>query len=106
MAHATGTRPSRPGRWLREGYARHPGDVLRVALGGLVLGLTLLAVHEHRVGTRETDVFRLVNDLGLPGWTNPAVWLVMQLGVIGAVPLVVALALATRRVRLAVDAAV
>jgi undecaprenyl-diphosphatase len=46
----------------------------------------------------------VVNELSLPGWTWPGVWLVMQLGVIGAVPLVAILALATRRLRLALDA--
>jgi undecaprenyl-diphosphatase len=49
-------------------------------------------------------VFRLVNGLALPGWTWPGVWLVMQLGVIGAVPLVAVAALATRHLRLALDA--
>jgi undecaprenyl-diphosphatase len=46
----------------------------------------------------------VVNELALPGWTWPGVWLVMQLGVIGAVPLVAVLALVTRRLRLALDA--
>ena len=101
------TRPPGPGargRLLTAGYARHPGDVLRLVLGGLVVLLTSLAIHKDSLGTREADVFRLVNDLALPGWTWPGVWLVMQLGVIGAVPLVAAVALATRHLRLALDA--
>jgi hypothetical protein len=54
--------------------------------GSVVLLLTALAIHKDHLGIRETAVFRLVNDLALPGWTWPGVWLVMQLGVIGAVP--------------------
>jgi glycosyltransferase 2 family protein len=91
--------------WLpRPGYSRHPGDAVRVALGGAVLALTTAAIHKDFVGDREAALFRLVNSLALPGWTWPGVWLVMQLGVIGAVPLVAVLALATRRLRLALDA--
>jgi hypothetical protein len=65
----------------------------------------IVGLHQHRIGVRETDVFRMINDLAPPGWTYPPIWLVMQLGVIGAVPLVAALALATRRLRLALYAA-
>ena len=91
--------------WLpRPGYTRHPGDALRVVLGGAVLAVTTVAIHRDFVGDREAALFRVVNELSLPGWTWPGVWLVMQLGVIGAVPLVAVLALATRRLRLALDA--
>ena len=91
--------------WLpRPGYTRHPGDALRVVLGGAVLALTTTAIHRDFIGDREAALFRVVNELSLPGWTWPGVWLVMQLGVIGAVPLVAVLALATRRLRLALDA--
>jgi membrane-associated phospholipid phosphatase/predicted Ser/Thr protein kinase len=91
--------------WLpRPGYTRHPGDAVRVVLGGGVLALTTIAIHRDIVGDREAALFRVVNELGLPGWTWPGVWLVMQLGVLGAVPLVAVLALATRRLRLALDA--
>ena len=91
--------------WLpRPGYTRHPGDAVRVVLGGAVLALTTAAIHKDFVGDREAALFRVVNELALPGWTWPGVWLVMQLGVIGAVPLVAILALATRRLRLALDA--
>src|SRR3954447_25430317 len=96
-----------PRRWLlMDGYARHPGDVLRLAIGGGIVLLTAFAIHTRRVGLWETAVFRGVNDLPLPGWTYRPVWLVMQLGVIGAVPVVVVLALLAKRVRLAFDAAV
>ena len=91
--------------WLpRPGYSRHPGDAVRVVLGIAVLALTTTAIHKDFVGDREAALFRVVNELALPGWTWPGVWLVMQLGVIGAVPLVAILALATRRLRLALDA--
>jgi undecaprenyl-diphosphatase len=91
--------------WLpRPGYSRHPGDAVRVVLGTGVLALTTTAIHKDFVGDREAALFRVVNELALPGWTWPGVWLVMQLGVIGAVPLVAILALATRRLRLALDA--
>jgi membrane-associated phospholipid phosphatase/predicted Ser/Thr protein kinase len=91
-------------KWLRPGYARHPGDVVRLVLGTLILLVTASVIHADRIGTRETDLFRLVNDLGLPSWSDPGVWLVMQLGVIGAVPVVAAVALGLRRLRLALDA--
>jgi undecaprenyl-diphosphatase len=89
---------------LAEGYARHPGDVVRLVAGTAIVVLTSLAIHKDYLGSRETALFRLVNDLALPGWTWPGVWLVMQLGVIGAVPLVAVVALATRHLRLALDA--
>lgn len=106
----TGERVARPGtrprrrRLLAEGYARHPGDVLRLLLGLTVLLLTTSAIHKDFLGSREAAVFRLVNELDLPDWTWPGVWLLMQLGVIGAVPLVAVVALATRHLRLALDA--
>jgi undecaprenyl-diphosphatase len=79
--------------------------MLRVVLGLLILLATMPAIHQHRVGVREANLFRLLNDLALPSWTRWPVWGVMQLGVIGAVPLVAALALVTRRIRLAAYAA-
>lgn len=91
-------------RWVRPGYSRHPGDAVRLVLGTLILLATATVIHANRIGVRETALFRLVNDLGLPSWSDPAVWLVMQLGVIGAVPAVAALALGLRRPRLAIDA--
>jgi undecaprenyl-diphosphatase len=94
------------GRWLlHDRYDRHPGDVVRLLLGIGILLLTAAGIEDRRLGVRETDFFRLINDLALPGWTYPGIWLVMQLGVIGAVPVVVGVALATRRLRLALDAA-
>ena len=74
---------SRARRWLLpKGYSRHPGDVVRLVLGILILLLTTSAIHKDFVGSREAAVFRLFNTLALPDWTWPGVWLVMQLGVI------------------------
>jgi undecaprenyl-diphosphatase len=84
---------------------RHPSDVLQVVLGLLILLATMPVIHQHRIGVREANLFRLLNDLALPDWTRWPVWGVMQLGVIGAVPLVAGLALLTRRIRLAAYAA-
>jgi undecaprenyl-diphosphatase len=84
---------------------RHPSDALRVVLGFLILLATMPAIHQDRLGVREANLFRLLNDLALPSWTRWPVWGVMQLGVIGAVPLVAGLALVTRRIRLAAYAA-
>jgi hypothetical protein len=39
-------------RLPRPGYRRHPGDALRVALGGAVLALTTVAIHRNFVGDR------------------------------------------------------
>jgi uncharacterized membrane protein YbhN (UPF0104 family)/membrane-associated phospholipid phosphatase len=105
---ASGDRPGPPAghRQSRgQAYVRHPSDVLRVVLGALILLATMTAIHQHRIGVREANLFRLINDLALPGWTRWPIWGVMQLGVIGAVPLVAGLALVTRRVRLAAYAA-
>jgi membrane-associated phospholipid phosphatase/predicted Ser/Thr protein kinase len=91
--------------WLpRPGYSRNPADAVRVVLGSAILAVTTTAIHRNFIGDREAALFRVVNELALPTWTWPGVWLVMQLGVIGAVPLVALLALATRRLRLALDA--
>jgi undecaprenyl-diphosphatase len=84
---------------------RHPSDVLRVVLGLLILLATMPMIHQDQIGVREANLFRLFNDLALPGWTWWPVWGVMQLGVIGAVLPVALLALVTRRIRLAAYAA-
>jgi uncharacterized membrane protein YbhN (UPF0104 family)/membrane-associated phospholipid phosphatase len=108
---AAATTTGRPGGPARDrqpqarAYVRHPSDVLRVVLGLLILLATMTAIHQHRIGVREANLFRLINNLALPSWTRWPVWGVMQLGVIGAVPLVAALALLTRRIRLAAYAA-
>ena len=68
-----------------------------------MLTLAALPVRPDSVGRIETGVFDLVN--GLPGWLYPVVFVVMQLGAFPAGPAVGAVALAFRRWRLALDAA-
>jgi len=72
--------------------------------GGVRIEDTVV-VHADRVDASERAAFRAVNDLPLPGWLYPAIWLLMQGGNIGAVPVVALLAVATRRLRMALDMA-
>jgi hypothetical protein len=60
MAGTTPRAGPRRGRgWLlADGYARHPGDAVRLVAGCVVLLLTALAIHKNYVGSRETAVFR------------------------------------------------
>src|SRR5664279_4537689 len=83
------------------GYVRHPGDVLRVVIGLiLLLGCCLIASSES-VSAFELGVFRLVN--GLPSWLYGLLWSVMQLGSLAAVFVVAGIALIARRWRMAVE---
>ncbi|HEY9349721.1 MAG TPA: lysylphosphatidylglycerol synthase domain-containing protein [Acidothermales bacterium] len=84
-------------------FSRHPADVVRLLLAGGLLVLTALPVRADSIGVTETNVFRLINDLPMPGWLWPIVWAVMQLGSLMAVPATAALAALTRRWRLAFD---
>jgi uncharacterized membrane protein YbhN (UPF0104 family)/membrane-associated phospholipid phosphatase len=80
---------------------RHPGDIvaLIVALGSF-LALAMFA-SANTLGPLERDIFRVVNDL--PGWLSPPLTAIMQLGALGAVPAVGAVALVFRRWRPARD---
>lgn len=98
MGSAVGVAPSPPPA------LRHPRDVLRLVAGAVVLGLVSAATADAAVGRFETNVFRLVNDL--PHVVRWPLFAVMQAGSPSAVPVVVALALALRRLRLARDLAV
>ncbi|MEW1736069.1 flippase-like domain-containing protein [Nocardia beijingensis] len=82
---------------------RHAGDVVRLLLGLLALGVSTLLASRTEVPRLEVDLFRVINDL--PSWVAPVVLVVMQLGAIGAVGVVAGLALVTRRFRLARDVA-
>jgi uncharacterized membrane protein YbhN (UPF0104 family)/membrane-associated phospholipid phosphatase/tRNA A-37 threonylcarbamoyl transferase component Bud32 len=84
-------------------FSRHPADVLRLLLATGLLVLTALPIHADSIGVTETNVFRLINDIPLPGWLWPVVWAVMQLGNLVTVPAAAAIAAATRRWRLAFD---
>jgi undecaprenyl-diphosphatase len=82
-------------------YVRHPGDVIRVALGVvLVTACSVIAAVESVSGV-EAGLFRAVNSL--PSWLYGPLWLVMQLGSLGAVFAVAAAAALFRRFRLAVE---
>jgi membrane-associated phospholipid phosphatase len=86
-------------------YTRRWSDLLRLGGGIAVLLLASAGVHSDRVDDPERTVFRAVNGLPLPGWLYPAIWLLMQGGNIGAVPVVALLAVVTRRLRMALDMA-
>jgi undecaprenyl-diphosphatase len=76
-------------------------------LGGgvLLLAVSWLAATADTVSGLEEDLFRLFNDL--PDWLERPIWPVMQLGAIGIVPLVAAVAwFATKRWRLGAGIAV
>ncbi len=90
----------------RFSFARHPADLVRLAIGVLAFVLASIPIRRDEVGVTEENLFRLINDLPLPAWLWPLVWAVMQLGNLGAVPATAALAAATRRWRLAFDFAV
>ncbi|SEO83585.1 phosphatase PAP2 family protein [Trujillonella endophytica] len=76
-------------------------DLVRTGLGLAVLGIGFLLARQGELSAVERDLFRLVNDL--PGIVLPAVWLVMQLGNVVAVPVLAAVAALLRRFRAARD---
>jgi len=82
---------------------RHPGDVLRVVVGGIILATTAAVAATDRVGTFESDLFRLINHL--PSQLEVPLIAVMQAGTLAAVAVSAAVALAARRPRLARDLA-
>ena len=83
---------------------RHPGDVLRVVLGAVVIAITALLARDASLSGFERDVFRTVNDL--PDGLRAPLGVVMLLGTLGAGALAVVVALAVRRVWLALALAV
>lgn len=89
---------------LRASRSRHPGDLVRVVVGLVVLGLGLLAVERDRLTGFERDLFRLVNDL--PAVLGPLLVAVMQAGNVVAGPLAASAALVARARRMAFDLAV
>ncbi|MGY1666712.1 phosphatase PAP2 family protein [Geodermatophilus sp. SYSU D00696] len=96
-SHAAGP-PAAPGRRSPE---RMPTDLVRVALGLVVLGTGVLIAQRGRLPPLERDLFRLFNDL--PAVVLPVVWVVMQLGNVLAVPALALLAVLRRRFRAARD---
>ncbi len=85
------------------GPLRHTGDLIRVVLGIVVFGVTLAVIHRGHVGTFETNIFRLVNEL--PSWMSLPFVIVMQAGNFFAIVVVAVAAFVTRRARLARDLA-
>jgi undecaprenyl-diphosphatase len=84
----------------RAGYmTNRSGSATRLAIaaGGIVL--TTASVRHDHVAAAEEKVFRLVNDL--PERIYRPVWLIMQLGTIGAAPAAAAVALMAGERRLA-----
>jgi undecaprenyl-diphosphatase len=78
---------------------RHPGDVVRVVLGVVGVGITAALARQAGVSGFERDLFHVVNDL--PDGLRPALGAVMQLGTLWAVAAGAALALVGRRLWLA-----
>jgi undecaprenyl-diphosphatase len=101
LSSQTAVHPPDPPAQPATGRIRHPVDLVRVALGLGVVGLGILVAQQGRLSPFERDVFRLVNDLS--GVVLPVVWAVMQLGNVVAVPSLAALAVLTRRYRMARD---
>jgi membrane-associated phospholipid phosphatase len=64
----------------------------RLAAGAVVLASTLVPLRRDRIGPREQEAFRLVNNL--PDGLYRPVWPVMQLGALAAAPATAGVALA------------
>ena len=82
-------------------YTRHPGDVVRVAVGAVLVAACSLVASLESVSGVEAGLFHAVNSL--PSWLYGPLWLVMQLGSLAAVFVVAALAGLFRRFRLALE---
>jgi undecaprenyl-diphosphatase len=76
-----------------------PDPDARAIAGSAALVLTAVMLNRRAVGRREARVFRAINEL--PDCLFPAIWLVMQLGTLGAAPVAAALARASGNRRLA-----
>lgn len=63
---------------------------MRLVLGAAGVAVTAAAVRRDRVGAREAQLFRAVNDL--PDEIYPPVWTVMQLGTLATAPAAAAVA--------------
>jgi uncharacterized protein (TIRG00374 family) len=74
---------------------RHPGDLLRLALGVAVFGAGVAVARQHELTTFEVDCFHFVNDL--PDAFRIPFETVMQVGTLWAVAAVAVVALAFRR---------
>ena len=97
----SGLQPGSRDRAPQPRVQRHPLDLVRVGLGLAIFGIGFLIAQRGQLSVFERDVFRLVNDL--PAIFFPVVWAVMQLGNVLAVPVVAAIAVLTKRFRMARD---
>ena len=96
MAGATG-----PGAWRRS--LRRPEALAAISAWTAVAVMLLIAsavVARRPVTSLEIEIFQAVNDL--PQWLHTAIWPLMQYGTFFTIPVLAAVALAFRRVRLAV----
>ena len=82
---------------------RHPGDLIRVTAGALILAASAAVAGRSTAAHSEVDLFRLINDL--PSVLTVLLVVVMQAGTLAAVFVAAGLALAARRWRLARDLA-
>ena len=87
----------RPAPWRQ--VTRVRTDAILVVIGGTILTLSALAVHQYHVSDIEEDVFRAINGHTLLPFV--IVWPVMQVGNLIAVPIAAAVAALLRRFRLA-----
>ena len=71
------TRKRSPRRWLAD-------PRVRLGLGTAAVLVTALSARRNRVGYGEAQAFRAVN--GLPGSLYGPIWVIMQLGTLGAAP--------------------
>jgi len=95
---------ARPTRIAGARVVRDWSDLVLLAVGAALLGLSALAVDAHSISAPEQAAFRLINDHTVVPFV--LVWAVMQLGNIVAVPIVALAAAATRHWRLAVGIAI
>lgn len=80
---------------------RHPGDVVRVGAGVVLMAITVGLARVSHVGELERDVFRIVNDL--PNGLHIPLEAVMTLGQLYAVAVAAAVALLVGKRWLALD---
>lgn len=74
--------------------AKRPRWLMHLAIGITILVTCALIVDSDSVGSLEEDIFRAIN--GLPGALEPILWLVMQYGNVGAIPVAFVVALIFR----------
>ena len=83
----------------RTATGRHPADVLRLGFGLLILVWAAFAAASTEHSRLDVNLFRLINQL--PDPAGPPLIGVMQLGALGAVPVVAIVCVLARRMRLA-----